>query len=125
MALFFDQKWFTDRLNALGKTPLEIARIFGPFPDVEGLLAKAMLRQRAEVSSVRRLRESAQPSMRNTATTAVGMQYEMWLMPLQEFMELSSMRPHQELHAEGPGQNIGRREEWFSSHMYDSERSAF
>lgn len=29
MALFFDQKWFTDRLNALGKTPNGLAEAMG------------------------------------------------------------------------------------------------
>ena len=29
MALFFDQRWFTDRLNALGKTPNGLAEAMG------------------------------------------------------------------------------------------------
>lgn len=35
------------------------------------------------------------------ASTAVAMEYPMWVMPVSEFLRLSSLRPHEELRVEG------------------------
>ena len=35
------------------------------------------------------------------ASTAVAMEYPMWLMPVSQFLRLSELRPHEELRAEG------------------------
>ena len=35
------------------------------------------------------------------ASTAVAMEYQMWVMPVSEFLRLSSLRPHEELRVEG------------------------
>ena len=39
--------------------------------------------------------------MPSCADTAVAMEYDMWVMPLHEFVQLSTLLPHQELIEQG------------------------
>ena len=48
-----------------------------------------------------RLKKVAPLEQGRRASTAVAMEYPMWVMPVSEFLRLSSLRPHEELRAEG------------------------
>ena len=64
-------------------------------------LALCRLCARAEVAPDRRRSSDALRRMARGGETAVLMQAEMWVMPVSEFVKLETLRPHQELLADG------------------------
>ena len=54
--------------------------------------------------------------------TAIAQQYEMWLMPVAEFLKLQELRPHQRLRAEGKlvRWNAAMKGVFFLSHQWTS-----
>ena len=101
-----------------GCTPLDLARRFGPHPEVENVLGSVMLgrslrvldptngwRRHRRRSLTRRRSSTGSMSMSPSITPEYrgncAVRYEMWLMPVSEFIHLSELRPHQELRATG------------------------
>ena len=119
--------------NKMGCRPIELARIFGPHAEVEGLLGAAMIKATQEKSgqptaaglprkvTTKRLRSTALQTERS-GETAITIQYPMWLMPVHEFMTLSELRPHQELLAAGKlvKWNAAMENVFFLSHQWTS-----
>jgi hypothetical protein len=80
--------------NAMGCTPLEVAHLFGPFPETEAALARAILEERAGSSTVSD--EGA------TAVTAEQpLLYPMYLFPVRTLLDLSVLPSHEELPTQG------------------------
>ena len=127
--------------NKMGCLPIDIARIFGPHTEVEGLLAAAMMktmqrrfmRRKSKIglseptvkltrkALVKRLETTTLQTARS-GETAIEMLYPMWLMPAHEFMTLSELRPHQELVAAGKlvKWNAAMESVFFLSHQWTS-----
>ena len=131
--------------NKMGCLPIDLAKVFGPHPEVEGLLAAAMFkssveqpttvaqpiggaafvkrffRTRPQNQAMDRLHSSWLQAARS-GETAIPMQYDMWLMPAAEFITLSELRPHQELRAAGKlvRWNAKMKSVFFLSHQWTS-----
>jgi len=116
----------------MGCLPIELAKIFGPHAEVEGLLGAAMIKATQQQSAqpanalsrkqmAKRL-ESAALQTARSGDTAITIQYPMWLMPVHEFMTLSELRPHQELVAAGKlvKLNAAMNSVFFLSHQWTS-----
>ena len=109
--------------NKMRCAPIDIARVCGPHHEVCGLLASAMCAGSAEVPSVAHsASDDLALRIARSGETAISMQYDMWLMPVAEFLKLSELRPHQELRAMGKlvRWNATMKAVFFLSHQWTS-----
>ena len=85
--------------NAMGCTPLEVAHLFGPFPETEAALARAILEERVGSSTVSD--EDAGRYGCDRRTAAALLLYPMYLLPVRTLLDLSVLPSHEELPTQG------------------------
>ena len=79
--------------NAMGCTPLDVSHLFGPFPETEAVLTRAILKERA-ISS------DSEPEEKSVVTVRAPLLYPMYLLPVRTLLDLSVLPPHEELLAQ-------------------------
>ena len=121
-------------VNRMHCTPLDVARIFGPFYHVEGQLGAVMLIRRNSLNGADHLTSpkpkqrrlpmlsNPQPTPPRRHSTAVKIQYPMWVISVSNFIQLSELRPHQELRTSGQLEEYspGMSSVFFLSHQWTS-----
>ena len=80
--------------NAMGCTPLDISLLFGPFPETEAVLTRAILKERAVTST------SEPEETSSVVTVGAPLLYPMYLLPVRTLLDLSVLPPHEELLAQ-------------------------
>ena len=73
----------------MGCTPLDVSRVFGPFPETEAVLTQAILRERNS--------PSVPVPLRPAISTEEALPYAMYLLPVRALLELSVLPRHEEL----------------------------
>ena len=79
--------------NAMGCTPLDIAHLFGPFPETEAMLTRAILEKQAVSSALEHEDESV-------VTVGPPLLYPHYLLPVRTLLDLSVLPRHEELLAQ-------------------------
>ena len=95
-------KWLLDNCarpslhvkNAMGCTPLDVSHLFGPFPETEAVLARAILEGRASAST-------ASDENATVVTVEQPLLYPMYLLPVRTLLDLSVLPSHEELLTQG------------------------
>ena len=77
--------------NAMGCTPLDISRVFGPFPETEAVLTRAVLEEQAVLPS------ALQHEPADLVTVGEPLHYPMYVLPVRTLLALSVLPTHEEL----------------------------
>ena len=80
--------------NAMGCTPLDTSRIFGPYPETEAVLTQAILQS---ITSLPPLSPTCQPESNEGSTMMMEQRYPMYLLSVRTLLALSVLPRHEEL----------------------------
>ena len=78
--------------DAMGCTPLDVSHVFGPFPETEAVLTRAILEKRTS--------SNAPVPPRQSAIAIAEMFYPMYLLPVRTLLDLSVLPRHEDLIAQ-------------------------